>query len=177
MCIKYDCPSIIVAYFTTIILWCECQIMDSQTRRNNRAIKAVCNTTKACVRIASNLSEASALHLLTNCQLSYGMERKTNLHKASIGAHAHAHWIKIKTNRCIYIAAFFRFINVIIPFICSLIGRMSTNLIIALTIAVAVIANSRIVVARSAPMLPAEMLKDLESDAVSNRMVILHANS
>lgn len=53
---------------------------------------------------------------------------------------------------------------------------MSTNLIIALTIAVAVIANTRIVVARSAPMLPSEMLKDLESDAVSNRMVNLNVN-
>lgn len=54
---------------------------------------------------------------------------------------------------------------------------MSTNLIIALTIAVAVITNARIVVARSAPMLPSDMLKDLESDAASNRMVILNVVS
>lgn len=49
---------------------------------------------------------------------------------------------------------------------------MSTNLIIALTIAFAVIANTRIVVGRSVSMLPTEMLKDLDSEpAVSNRMV------
>lgn len=61
---------------------------------------------------------------------------------------------------------------IVLYFICSSIGRMSTNFIIALTIALAVIANTRIVVARSTPMLPSEMLKDLESDAVSNRMVV-----
>jgi len=47
---------------------------------------------------------------------------------------------------------------------------MSAHLTIALTIAFAMIVNARIVVARSASMLPSEMLKNMESERLPNKM-------
>lgn len=49
---------------------------------------------------------------------------------------------------------------------------MSAHITIALTIAIVVLVNAHIAVARSAPMLPSEYLMDKEADQLSNRMVI-----
>lgn len=49
---------------------------------------------------------------------------------------------------------------------------MSAHLTIALTIALAMIVNARIVIARSASMLPAEMMKNLEAEQMPDKMVI-----
>lgn len=48
---------------------------------------------------------------------------------------------------------------------------MSAHLTIVLTIAFAMIVNARIVVARSASMLPSEMLKNMEAERLQNKMV------
>lgn len=52
-------------------------------------------------------------------------------------------------------------------------SKMSAHLTIALTIAFAMIVNARIVVARSASMLPAEMMKNMEYEQFPNKMVIV----
>lgn len=54
---------------------------------------------------------------------------------------------------------------------------MSAHLTIALIIAFAMIVNARIVVARSASMLPSEMLKNMESERLPNKMVCLKKNT
>lgn len=48
---------------------------------------------------------------------------------------------------------------------------MSAHLTIILTVAFAMIVNAHIVVARSASMLPAEMMKNMEAERLQNKMV------
>lgn len=49
---------------------------------------------------------------------------------------------------------------------------MSAHLTIVLTVAFVIIANARIVVGRSASMLPAEMMKNMEQEHLSNKVNI-----
>lgn len=81
----------------------------------------------------------------------------THLQIKSISTPSHLHW------------------KLILNYDCDLIFTvrltMSAHLTIALTIAFAMIVNARIVVARSASMLPSEMLKNMESERLPNKMV------